>query len=137
MKKVSRVRSVLFFSVVLIIAILLSACNKQEARLPTTYIHNPGAAFSANINDEDTRRVLKCAVIFEVIDEAAATELTNYNYVVRNAVLMVLGELTIDELTINKDMQDISQRLISQVNLSVQSKVDLVIGAYFTEFVLS
>ena len=137
MKKVSQVRSVLFISVVLISALLLSACKKQEARLPTTHTHNPGAAFSANINDEDTRRILKCAVIFEVIDEAAIAELTNYNFVVRNAVLMVLGELTIEELTTNKNMQDISQRLVNQVNLSVQSKVDLVIGAYFTEFVLS
>jgi len=136
-KKVSQVRSVLFISVVLISALLLSACKKQEARLPTTHTHNPGAAFSANINDEDTRRILKCAVIFEVIDEAAIAELTNYNFVVRNAVLMVLGELTIEELTTNKNMQDISQRLVNQVNLSVQSKVDLVIGAYFTEFVLS
>ena len=136
MKKLARYRLITLIITVLTIVILLSACN-QNARLPETFTYNPGAAFSTNINNEDPRRVLKCTVVFEVIDDAAATELSNFNFVVRNAVITVLGELTIEELTTNRNIQDISQRLVDRVNEAIPSYVDLIVGAYFTEFLLA
>ena len=137
MKKVTPVRSALFVPAVLIIALLLSACNKEVARLPETFTYNPGASFTANINNEDSRRLVKCAVMFEVIDEAATTELASHNFVIRNAVLMVLGELTVEELTVNRDLKDISQRLVDQINGALKSNIPLIVGAYFTEFTFS
>jgi len=138
MKKVTPTRSVVFVSAVLIIMFFLSACGGQEeSRLPTIYTYNPGAVFTTNIRDDDPRKMVKCAVIFEVIDEAAATDLVAYNSVIRNAVLVVLGDLTTDDLTKHKDLQEISQRLVDKVNEALAGRVNIVTGAYFTEFALS
>jgi len=81
--------------------------------------------------------VVKCAVVFEVIDEAATTELTTHNYVIRNAILVILGQLTLEELTENRDLEEIALRIVEKVNDSIFSHVDLIVGAYFTEFTLS
>ena len=135
MRKQTPARTVVVISAVLIIAFFLSACG--EARLPAVYTYNPGAAFTTNINDEDPRRQLRTAIIFEVIDDAAAAELSEYNFVIRNAVITVLSSLTLEELTTNKDIQGISDRLVEQINEAIISHIDLVIGAYFTEFTLN
>jgi len=139
MKKITPVRLVFFVPAVLIVVLILSACGGTEAapRVPSTYIFNPGAVFTTNINDDDPRRVIRCSIIFEVVDEAAIEELAGYNAAIRNAVLIVLGQLTMEEVTTGKDLQEISQRLVEQVNDAIYSYIDLVIGAYFTEFVLA
>jgi len=116
---------------------LVAACDSAPPRLPTTYTYNPGAAFTTNISDPDPRRVVKCIVIFEVYDEAAVTELADHNYVIRNAVLSVLGELTLEELTLNRDLQDIAERMVERVNEAIISHYELIVAAFFTDFVLS
>jgi len=125
-----------FIPAVLIIALLMSACNKQLPRLPAVYTYNPGAVFTTNIKDEDPRRVVKCSIIFEVLDEKAVAELADYNFAIRNAVISVLGELTSYELTIGKDLEDISKRLVIKANEAIYGP-DLIIGAYFTDFALA
>ena len=137
MKKLMTVRAALFIPALLIVSILLSACNQEAPRLPAVYSHNPGPLFQTNLNDEDHRRVIRCAVMFEVIDERAQEELSGRNFVVRNAVLSVLGELTMDEVTQNKDLEEISERLVERVNEAIGSYIPLVVGAYFTEFAVS
>jgi len=135
-KKKMPIRLVLLVFTAMFATVILSACNK-EARLPTVYTYDPGPAFESNINNEDMRRVVTCAVVFEVIDEKASVELAEHNSTIRNAILVVLGELTLDELTTDKDLNEISQRIVNQVNEAVGSRVNLIIGAYFTEFKLS
>ena len=137
MKKQRSRRLVLLIHVVLAVTALLSACTPKDNRLPTTYTYSPGAAFTTNVKDEDPRRLVKCTVVFEVIDEAAATEMDSYNFAIRNAVLIVLTGLTLEELTTQRDLVDISQKIVSQVNSTLRSNADLVIGAYFTEFTVS
>jgi len=137
MFKAKSVRIISLILAVLSTALLLSACKKEaEPRVSTTYTFDPGTMFLTNINDEDPRRVVKCSVIFEVIDPAARMELSEQNHAIRDAVLVVLGELTLEELTKGRDLQDISQRMVNKVNEQINSVEDLVIGAYFTEFVL-
>ena len=137
MRKTTPVRSVMLISAVLLFAMLLSACAEQATRLPATHVYSPGAVFSTNINDTDVRRVLRCAIIFEVIDEAATEELVEFNHAIRNAVLVVLSGLTVEELTTNKDLNAIAEMLVEQVNEVIPSHVNLVVGAYFTDIVLS
>ena len=136
MKKLMSIRLVLLVITAVLATAILSACNK-EARLPTIYTYNPGPAFESNINNEDMRRVVKCAVMFEVIDGKAGIELAEHNSTIRNAILVVLGGLTLEELTTDKDLNEISQRIVNQVNEAVGSRVNLIVGAYFTEFKLS
>ena len=135
--KLKPARFVVLINIILIGLVLLSSCSAKETRLPKTYIYSPGAAFTANINDVDYRRVVKCTVVFQVSDEAAVTELADYNFTIRNSVITTLGELTMDELTTNRDLSDISQRIVTQVNAALPSYSTLIIGAYFTEFTLS
>lgn len=137
MKKATRTRSFLVVPAILTIALLLSACSSEEARLPAAYSYSPGASFATNINDEDIRRVVRCTVVFEVIDEEATIDLVDYNFIIRDAVLKVLGELTMEELTVDKDLDEIAQRLVDRTNEAIDSKIDFIIGAYFTEFSLS
>ena len=137
MKKITHFRLALLVPAILAIALLLSACTKQAPRLTTPFTFSPGAAFTANIKNEDPRKLLKCAIVFSVVDEAATTELTAYTFIIRNAVLVVLGELTETELTTNRNIEDIAQRLVDKVNEVVPSSFPLIVGAYFTDFVFS
>ena len=137
MKKIAKSGTVFFALAALVVSLMLTACSHDAPRLPAVYTYNPGAPFTTNVNDEDPRRLVKCAVVFEVIDEAAAVDLAAFNFVIRNAVITVLSSLTVEELTVNRDLQEISQRLVDQVNASIYGQVNLIVGAYFTEFTLT
>jgi flagellar basal body-associated protein FliL len=136
-KRLNRNRILSLVFALLLIASLLSACNKTDPRVPKVYTYSPGAAFSTNINDPEPRRVLKCVVLFEVIDEDAVTELTDLNFIIRNACIAELSSLTLEELTINRNIDDVSQRLVDCVNAVIPSNINLVVRAYFTDFLLS
>ena len=137
MKRAKLKRLIPVISIILLVTFLISACDSAAPRIPVSYAFNPGPAFQTNFNnEEDPRRQVKCQVIFEVIDEAAIEELGEYTYVVRNAVLVVLGELTMHELTTDRDLDDIAQRMVDRVNEDIGSNIDLVVRAYFTDFAL-
>jgi len=135
-KKTVYKKLTLIISIVLIAMFLLAACE-STTRLPTTYTFNPGPAFSTNFNHDDPRRQVRCAIIFEVIDEDASTELNDYSYIIRNAVLTILGELTMDEITTQRDLSEIAQRIVERVNEDLGSTYDLITRAYFTEFAIT
>ena len=137
-QKLKSARFVLIISIVLAAMTFLSACESKVVRLPAPYTYSPGPAFTANINNEDPRRVVKCAIMFEVVDEAASTELTAYNFAIRNAVIIALGELTLEELTTHRDLKAIADSIVKQVNSTLtRTHIDLIVGAYFTDFILS
>ena len=139
MKKATQKRLALTTIIVLLITMfLLAACESPAPRIPVVYTYSPGAPFATNFNfEEDPRRQVKCTVMFEVIDEAAIDELTDNNFIIRNAVLSVLGELTWPEMTTERNLDDIAQRLVDRVNADLNSNVNLIVGAYFTEFALA
>ena len=136
MKKTTLNKVILIISIILIATFILSACDSPPPRIPEKFFFNPGGPFSTNVNDEDPRRQVRCSVVFEVVDEEAIDELTEVTFIVRNSVIAVLGELTIDEMTTQRDLDNIIERLIVRVNEDVNSAIDLVIGAYFTDFAL-
>ena len=139
MTKLSPLRIALLITTVVILMFVLTACGSDEPsqRLPDRHTFNPGAVFATNINHDDPRRVLRCAIMFEVIDERATEELINFADTIRNAVLMVLGELTMEEVTTNKNLEDISTRIVERVNTAIGSHIPMIVGASFTEFVLT
>jgi flagellar basal body-associated protein FliL len=136
LKKTMIKRIALILALVLISTFILTACD-SESRIRHRYTFSPGAQFSTNFNDEDPRRQVRCLIIFEVIDENAIDELTDNNFIVRNAVLSVLGTLTMEELTTGRNLENIAGRIVQQVNADLDSPIDLVVAAFFTEFAIA
>jgi len=141
-KKTTISKVALILSIVLIASLLLSACDAPAPRITPSYFFNPGGPFQTNVTiidkdgNPDPRRQIRCAIIFEVVDEGAIEELGEVNFVVRNSVLQVLGELTIDEITVDRDLDSIILRIVDKVNEDLSSHVDLVLWGYFTDFAL-
>ena len=129
-------RFIVVIALVLTAAFLISACDAPTPRVPIRHVFSPGGPFSINVNDEDPRRQIRCTIVFVVVDEAAIAELEQSTFVIRNSVLSVLGEVTIPELTTDKDLPDIAQRIVDRVNHDLNSTVDLILGAYFTDIAL-
>ena len=136
MKKTLISRLAAVVALILTAAFLISACDAPAPRVPTRHTFSPGGPFSINVNDEDPRRQIRCSVVFVVVDEAAIAELEQNSFMIRNSVLSVLGEITIAELTTDKDLPDIAQRIVDRVNYDLSSTVDLILGAYFTDIAL-
>jgi len=135
MKKPTQGRLALILLIAMLLIISASACGSEPPpRLSETFTYNPGAQFQTNLLDSDPRRIVRCTVMFEVVDAQASEDLAAYNSAIRNAVLTVLGGLTLEEVTERRDLADISQRLVEQANQAVSGVSSLIIAAYFTEF---
>ena len=142
MKKATLRKVALILSIIFIATFILSACDSPPPRITPAFYFNPGGPFQTNITtfdrDEnpDPRRQLRCSIIFQVVDESAIEELGEVNFIVRNSVLQVLGSLTMEEITVRRDLDEIIQRLVDQINEDISSSIDLVIWGYFTDFAI-
>ena len=137
MKKTALGKLVTVIVLVLVTIPLLSACD-DDSRIPVAHYFSPNpATFATNINSEDPRRQVNAVVTFEVIDEAAIEELATVNHIVRHSVLTILGQLTMEDMIENRNLDALAERLVSKVNEEINTQFDLVIRAYFTEFFLS
>ena len=136
MKKTVLNRLAIIVPLILIALFVISACDSPEPRILSSFYYTPGGPFSTNVNDEDPRRRIRCTIVFEVVDERAIEELEDVTFKVRSSVLEVLGELTIPEITTERDFEDISNRLIEKINEDLPTDYELFKKAYFTDFVL-
>ena len=142
MNKATVKRLMLIVSVLLVAVFIVSACDSPPPRIPQSHFFNPGGPFQTNISvfdkdgNPDPRRQIRCSIIFEVLDEAAVEELGEVNFIVRNSVLQILGELTVEEITTERNLDDITQRLVDRINEDINSNADLVLWAYFTDIAL-
>ena len=137
MKKATYKKIALVISVILIAAFLVSACDSPDPRITTAYYYQAGGPFATNISDENNPRLqIRCTIVFEVVDERAIEELDEVVFKVRNSVLAVLGELTLEEITVRRDLDVISQRLVDRVNEDLPTTYELFLRAYFTDFSL-
>ena len=136
MKRKSFNKIAFLVSAILISLLLISACDSPDPRIPTSHYFTPGGNFQTNVNDEDPRRQIRCTIVFEVVDEQAVVELEEVTFKVRSSVLAVLGELTIPEITTERDLEAISQRLVDRINEDLPTTIDLFVRAFFTDFAL-
>ena len=143
MKKATIKRLLLIVSILLVAVFIVSACDSPPQRIPQAYYFSPGGPFQTNIiifdnNDNpDLRRQVRCSIVFEVIDEAAIEELTEVNFIIRNAVLQVLGDLRIDDVAgNNRDLDTIIERIVDRVNEDLGSNIPMIVWAYFTDFAI-
>ena len=139
MKKVfNRLIPILIIILISLSVLTAVACDSPDPRIAAVVTYNPGGQFTTNFNWPQTPRAqIRCAITFVVLDERAAEELADHNFVIRNSVLSVLGELTINEITEDRDLNGLAERIVEQVNEDLGTQVHLVISAYFTEFGLT
>jgi len=142
MKKRAINKLALIISILLISVFLVSACDSDDPRILVAHYYSPGAPFATNIaildkdGNPDPRRQIRCTIVFEVVDERAVEELEGVTFKVRSSVLALLGELTVEEITIHRDFEDLSKRLIERINNDLPTEYELIKKAFFTEFVL-
>lgn len=126
-----------FIAMLMLAVFVVSACASEAPRVLPIVSYTPmGGSFVINYNPEDLRRQVKCSLTFEIIDEDAAAELESLNYRVRYSVLAVLSELTIAEITVNRDLDEIAHRIVERVNndLPTGEDIKLVMRAFITEW---
>ena len=142
MKKAVFRKIIIVTSLILIAVFVVSACDSPDPRITPAYYYSPGGPFQTNIialdreDNPDPRRQLRCAIVFQVIDEAAIEELEVVNFIIRDAVLQVLGALTMEEITVNRDLALIAEKLVERINEEINSNIDLIVTAYFTDFAI-
>ena len=139
MKKVfSRFAPIIVIILLSMFVLTIIACDSPDPRIAEVITYNPGGQFVTNFSwEERPNAQIRCSIIFVVVDERAAEELADFNFVIRNAVLSVLGELTIEEITTERDLNSLAERIVLKVNEDLEATMELIKGAYFTEFGLA
>ena len=142
MQKATLSKIALVILVVFAAVFIVSACDSPPPRIAHAYYFSPGAPFQTNItafdrdDNPDPRRQLRCSIVFEVVDEAAIEELGEVSFIVRNAILQVMGELTMEEITVHRDLDDLMQRFVDRINEDIRSNINLIVWGYFSEFAI-
>lgn len=91
-------------------------------------------SFIVNILDENESRYLKAAITLEVDGEAASLELAQRMPQVKDAILLLIGNKTFDELSDLQGKIQLRAELINKINsLLTNGKVKQI---YFTDFVV-
>ena len=111
---------------------LLAACDSEPPRVLPVHTF-PLGTISTNFNHEDPRRQINTSIVFEVIDEDAIDELTSLSFIIRSSVLSILGELTLEDITTNRDIPALEERIAEEVNEALGLNVNLIIRAYITD----
>jgi flagellar basal body-associated protein FliL len=114
---------------------LLAACDSAPPRvLPVHTL--PLGSISTNFNHDDPRRQINTSIVFEVFDEAAVEELAPLTFIMRNAVLSILAELTLEDITTNRNLDYLGERIVERANNDLGLNIDLIVRAYFTDFAI-
>ena len=92
------------------------------------------SGFIINILDRDEIRYLKAAITLEADSEAGALELQERQAQVRDAILLLIGNKTFDELRDLQGKMQLRSELIAQINTLLQQ--GQVKNIYFTDFVV-
>jgi len=92
------------------------------------------SGFIINILDRDEVRYLKAAITLEADSEAGALELQERQAQVRDAILLLIGNKTFDELRDLQGKMQLRSELIAQINTLLQQ--GQVKNIYFTDFVV-
>jgi len=90
--------------------------------------------FIVNILDDQENRYLKAAITIEVDNERASLEITERMPQVKDAILLLIGNKTFNELSDLQGKIQLRAELINRINsILVQGKVKHI---YFTDFVV-
>lgn len=103
--------------------------NKENG---TSIVFNTGDSFITNIKDD--KSILKCDIYIEVDNKETAEQLKEDIPKIRDRIILILRELTIDDV----ERQDIQTELKKRIQSDLQENLDVqnITNIYFNEFVV-
>ncbi|HHW71068.1 MAG TPA: flagellar basal body-associated FliL family protein [Clostridiales bacterium] len=103
--------------------------NKENG---TSIVFNTGDSFITNIKDD--KSILKCDIYIEVDNKETAEQLKEDIPKIRDRIILILRELTIDDV----ERQDIQTELKKRIQSELQENLDVqnITNIYFNEFVV-
>lgn len=127
------VRFVCIAIVCVIMTLGLVSCTKDPLAKPKVYAYSVGDPFVTNL--KDSKKMLKCSVVFEVTKKSIADKSSDTNYIVRNAVNTMLLQLTESDVLNITDTKIIEQKMTDVANEAMET--DVFYSAKITDFTAS
>lgn len=109
-----------------------SANEENNKANDTSIVFNTGDSFITNI--KDNKSILKCDIYIEVDDNDTAEQLKDDIPKIRDRIILILRDLTIEDV----GRQDIQKELKKRIQSDLQENLDIpnITNIYFNEFVV-
>lgn len=124
------VRFLCISTMCLILTLGLASCAKDPSAKPKVYTYSVGDPFVTNL--KDSKKMLKCSVVFEVTKKSIADKSSDTNYMIRNAVNTMLLQLTEADVLNITDTKLIEQKMTDVANEAMET--DVFYSAKITDF---
>lgn len=125
----------IFISIFLLVNVYKTPTTKSDdynKSKETCAVFNTGTPFITNI--KDNRSILKCDIYIEVNDKDAAEQLKKEIPKIRDRIILILRDLTIEDI----ERQDIQEELKNHIQSDLQETLGIqnISNIYFNEFVV-
>ena len=108
--------------------------EKPEVRVE----YSPGEFFTTNVQvGGGTPRLLKAGIILVVNAEGMEEMLTNENARIRDTIIFILRNLTVDEINAPGEQEPLRQRIIDTLNERLELEEKKFVGVLFVDFVMA
>ena len=106
--------------------------EKPEVRVE----YSPGDFFTTNVQvGSGATRLLKAGVVLVVNAEGMEEMLTRENARIRDTIIFILRNLTVDEINAPGNQEPLRERIIDALNEELNLGVDKFVEVLFNEFV--
>ena len=108
------------------------AGEKPEVRVE----YSPGEFFTTNVRvSSGTPRLLKAAVILVVNETGLEETLANENARIRDTIIFILRDLTVEEIMAEGEQEELRERIINALNERLV--IDNFVEVLFNDFVMA
>lgn len=135
MKKLATITIIVLLILVIIVGsviIYIMKPSKPVANENNGYVYSTGESFLTNL--KDCNRYVKTDILLEVSDKATLDFLEKNNYIIRDQIIDILGNIEeedIDKEGFKEDLRDILREDLQSI-----LKTDKIEGVYFNEFII-
>ena len=107
---------------------------KKEATLVEKKVFHELDPFLVNLADPGGKRYLKASIKLEVSAAEIATEITEKSFQIRDAILMYLSSLEVDDVTLPTGKMTLKREIMNRINQALKNGG--VTNIYVTEFLI-
>ena len=111
-----------------------SDVEKPEVRVE----YSPGDFFTTNVQvPSGAIRLLKVGIVLVVNAEGMEDMLTKENARIRDTIIFILRNLTVDEINAPGEQEPLRQKIIDALNERLNLEVDKFVEVLFNDFVMA